>query len=433
MSEVIPKVNDRLPKVSATRPGKKRGRKAKELDIPGIRQKKFMREKADGTPYEYLGNFEIYYPGIDAKTGKWKMIFESTGSKLKTDAVDLLQKRVGAVKLNKITHHSAKKDPILRDYIDEVYLKNAEVLAEKGIVEKKRVLNQIKELLGHIKLNKLTAEDVENYLDIKRQRAEDKLALQIQTRKADPTIKKLKRGEDRPALAQATINIHIATIKRIVNFAFEKGQAGDFVTAQVKRIKKPDPKNSKITCLPEDEIPVLLEECGKHSTHLRQFVEFALATGIRIGRIYRLEWSMVQLKNKVIDIPDSKNGDAFRAKLHETALKVLEEREAVKHETSPYVFYDPNTGGRWVDLSEGFEKCVARCGIKNFTFHDLRHTFISHLIRGGAELAMVQQLAGHKTISMTLKYTFLDDATLGTALNKLPSFKRKNSESVVEV
>lgn len=57
-------------------------------------------------------------------------------------------------------------------------------------------------------------------------------------------------------------------------------------------------------------------------------------------------------------------------------------------------------------LSRAFDKAVSRAGLPG-SLHTLRHTFISHMVMSGADLNTVQKLAGHASISTTLKYAHL--------------------------
>ena len=60
-----------------------------------------------------------------------------------------------------------------------------------------------------------------------------------------------------------------------------------------------------------------------------------------------------------------------------------------------------------VDVKQSFKKALKKAGIKDFVFYDLRHTFDSHLVMAGADLLMVKELLGQKTLTMMLRYAHL--------------------------
>ena len=60
-----------------------------------------------------------------------------------------------------------------------------------------------------------------------------------------------------------------------------------------------------------------------------------------------------------------------------------------------------------VTVYDAFKKACSAAKISDFRFHDLRHTFASHLVMAGVDLVTVKELLGHKTINMTNRYTHL--------------------------
>ena len=56
---------------------------------------------------------------------------------------------------------------------------------------------------------------------------------------------------------------------------------------------------------------------------------------------------------------------------------------------------------------EWFEKALDAVGVADFRWHDLRHTFASRLAMAGVDIRTVQELMGHKTIQVTLRYAHL--------------------------
>ena len=124
----------------------------------------------------------------------------------------------------------------------------------------------------------------------------------------------------------------------------------------------------------------------------------------------------VDLSNKTLYIRETKAGEDREISINDMlyeSLRNLEERK-----NGPYVF--PNKEGKpYVDIRKGFKAALRRTGIKNFRFHDLRHTFASHLVMGGIDLKTVQELMGHKSFEMTLRYAHLSLDHKKAAIEKL--------------
>jgi site-specific recombinase XerD len=79
---------------------------------------------------------------------------------------------------------------------------------------------------------------------------------------------------------------------------------------------------------------------------------------------------------------------------------------------------EPLTGNRhW------FEDAVKKAGIKDFTWQCLRHTFGSRLAAKGVDLRKIQELMGHKTLGVTVRYTHLSQPDLLAAVEQLVSEK----------
>ena len=76
-----------------------------------------------------------------------------------------------------------------------------------------------------------------------------------------------------------------------------------------------------------------------------------------------------------------------------------------------------------------FKRACKAARIEDFHFHDLRHTFASHLIMGGVDLFAVKELLGHKQINETVRYSHLAPEHTAHAVAKL-TVKFKPSEAV---
>ena len=104
--------------------------------------------------------------------------------------------------------------------------------------------------------------------------------------------------------------------------------------------------------------------------------------------------------------------------LNRVAIAALTTLEPVAEKRVGSMFKRQN-GEDWGQIRTAFEKAVDRAGLADFRFHDLRHTAASHLAMRGRLLREIQEVLGHKSFSMTLRYTHLSPAHLRTAVESL--------------
>jgi integrase len=140
--------------------------------------------------------------------------------------------------------------------------------------------------------------------------------------------------------------------------------------------------------------------------HLAELT-IALNTGMRKGEQYGLTWADIDLPSRVIMANNTKNGTPRTIHVNNDALEAMVElRKAAKGER---VFNITENRTWWLEA-------LKDARLKNFRWHDLRHTFCSRLAQAGVNLKVIQEAAGHKTIAMTSRYAHLDHSTLQNAL-----------------
>lgn len=200
-------------------------------------------------------------------------------------------------------------------------------------------------------------------------------------------------------VAPATVNRQLACLKSLFNKAIAWNKFTG--TNPVKSVKLFKENNQRLRFLERDEIAKLLSVCNKT---LRTIVIVALNTGMRRGEVLGLKWRDLDVKRGVIYLHNTKNGERRELPINEQVKTAL--IRVRKHPQSEYIFYKQD-GSPIGDIKKSFLTAIRKSGIKDFRFHDLRHSFASHLVMSGADLNTVRELLGHKSLQMTLRYSHL--------------------------
>lgn len=218
---------------------------------------------------------------------------------------------------------------------------------------------------------------------------------------------KAKRLE---SVSPASVNRELSCLKHMYTKAIEWGYVKINPAKGVKKLKEPP---GRLRYLNSDEIRALITAC---SDHLRPIVVTALNTGMRKTEILRLRWAQVDLENRKITVINSKNNESRIIPINQTLFNELSNLS--KKSKGEYLFSD-GAGQPFSDIKRSFSTALRRAGIKDFRFHDLRHTFGSYLVMQGVDLRTVQQIMGHKDIKMTMRYSHLSPEHVQGAVEKL--------------
>jgi integrase len=218
---------------------------------------------------------------------------------------------------------------------------------------------------------------------------------------------KLARNKAR-RLSGATVKRWLAVLSHCFTMAVQEWQWCD--ENPVLKITKPREPRGRVRFLSDQERHQLLEACqASRNPYLHTIVVLALATGARRGELLSLRWPDVDLKRGTLTFHETKNDERRTVPLTGQALTLMQHHARVRRIDTVLVF--PNkTGKRPVGIREAFEGAVERAGIKDFRFHDLRHTAASYLAMSGASLAEIAEVLGHKTLAMVKRYAHLSEA-----------------------
>lgn len=157
--------------------------------------------------------------------------------------------------------------------------------------------------------------------------------------------------------------------------------AGKDALERVRDIEFLPENNRRLRYLSSEECQALVEACAPH---LKPIVITALNTGMRLGEILGLKLEQVDLKHGFILLHRTKNNERREIPINPTLRGTL---EAIPHgPESEYVFTDRN-GRPYKSVNNSFPSACKRVGIQDFRFHDLRHTFASHLVMAGVDIA----------------------------------------------
>ena len=155
----------------------------------------------------------------------------------------------------------------------------------------------------------------------------------------------------------------------------------------------------------------------------------ALNTGMRRGEILKLKWEDVDLRNGLLLVKDTKNGESRAVPINDAVREALV--GVVRRLDSQYVFCSPK-GQPMREIKHAFGSACHKAGIRDFRFHDLRHSAASFMAMGGVSLLAIGTILGHKTASMTKRYSHLSPGHLQSAVAAIDRAINQTGDQVAQ-
>lgn len=225
-------------------------------------------------------------------------------------------------------------------------------------------------------------------------------------------------------LSKSTVNRYTQALSKMFNVAISNKKTKNNPVREVKQLKTENHAIRFLTKIEERKffraLPKFyfknIQKCSK----IKLLVFFALKTGARKEEIFGIKWENIDFKKNEIELLYTKSNKKRVIPLAKSLKKIL--LKLKKYNESEYVFINPATGKRYVDVKKIFKSAVEKAEIKHLRFHDLRHTFATRLIEKGVDIVVVKELLGHASITTTMIYVHSDAERKQNAIDVIDNY-----------
>lgn len=208
----------------------------------------------------------------------------------------------------------------------------------------------------------------------------------------------------------------IALKKAALKFLYDELMKKGIVNLKTPKIPKSNP-----SVLTKEEVKSLINAAPRDKTRL--IIELIYSSGLRVSECVTLKINDLDLENKIIRVKSGKGNKDRITILSEVVVSELKRYILTLDKNEVYLF--PNTKGSSLsvrNIQKLIQKSASKAGIKKkVSPHTLRHSFATHLLEGGADIRLIQELLGHSSISTTELYTHISSQRLKAVKSPLDS------------
>ena len=305
--------------------------------------------------------------------------------------------------------------PRVQDLIDRYIREHVSRLADLNAADQKSMMTKlVAPHWGRKLVTEITKADVEKLLaGIAEGRA--------RPHKAKPNNRARKLQPPKPTPVRA--NRVGEALRKMFNLAIEWGMRADNpANGFHRRIENPRER-----FLNKDEIDRLAAALDADpDQRAAGIISICMLTGARVGEVRQARFDQFNLELGLWSKPASttKQRKVHRVPISEDVAAIVRQRQLLVPKGNPWLFPGDVPGQPVKEIRRFWIRIQKAARIEDVRIHDLRHTFASLLVSGGASLEMIGKLLGHSQMQTTQRYAHLLDAPLRAGLDAVASAVR---------
>lgn len=230
----------------------------------------------------------------------------------------------------------------------------------------------------------------------------------------------------RAARSGATVNRYHASLAAVFTWLIKRRLAPRGFDNPCRKIERQRESTGVVRFLDAKELQRLLAACKKSRwPRLYALVLLAITTGARRGELERLTWGDIDLDRAVAYVRTSKNADPKTLPLTPGAVQALtphreaDTRRYVRTLDAQLVFASRVKPDVPYNFEEHWRTALKAAHVRQFRFHDCRHTCASYLAQEGASLLELADVMGHRQLQMVKRYAHLTTKSKAALVNRV--------------
>ena len=292
--------------------------------------------------------------------------------------------------------------------VEATYSNGVKVAGLRSLKTPQTQVKVLVEHFGHRTLRSLKPTDIERYK---------------QKRLNETT----KRGSLRKV---ASVNRELSLLRTMLNFAIQNGWLIQNPFGKVTGIISISAEVERDRVLSFDEEQRLFAVCRDKRSHLKAILICALDTAMRRGEIFKMRWRDVDFVKGEIFIPQT-NAKTEDSRIIGITPRLRDELERLWEDCPKDK--DLLVFGITSTIKTAFKSACKEADIKDFRFHDCRHTATTRMIASGSPHTEVMKITGHTQLKTFLRYLNITSETASNVASRLNNYLAERQSPINEI